>query len=76
MRRSHLAFAWGHPGLALVHAFECGLITVLKGHRIDLSHSHVGFTGDALTVGAIGETRKRATAEEIENYIEARIPST
>ena len=42
MRRSRLAFAWGHPGLALVRLFECGLITVLQGHRIDLSHSHVG----------------------------------
>ena len=34
-----------------------------------------GFSGDSLTAGAIGEGAQRATAEEIEGYIKARIPS-
>ena len=34
-----------------------------------------GFSGDSLTAGAIGEGAQRATAEEIESYIEARKPS-
>ena len=35
-----------------------------------------GFSGDALIGGAIGEGATRATAEEIESYIEARTPGT
>ena len=34
-----------------------------------------GFSGDSLTAGAIGSEATRTTAEEIESYIEARIPS-
>lgn len=36
--RSHLTLAWGHPGLALVRLFECGLIAVLQGDGINLAH--------------------------------------
>ena len=39
--RSHLTLAWGHPGLALVRLFECGLIAVLQGDGINLAHRHV-----------------------------------
>ena len=39
MRRSHLTLAWGHPGLALVRLFECGLITVLKGEPEPLARN-------------------------------------
>ena len=35
-----------------------------------------GFSGDSLTAGAVGLDATRTTAEEIESYIEARIPST
>ena len=34
-----------------------------------------GFSGGSLTAGAIGSEATRATAEEIESYIEARTPS-
>ena len=34
-----------------------------------------GFSGDALISGAIGEGAKRDSAEEVQNYIQTRIPS-
>ena len=34
-----------------------------------------GFTGDALTAGAIGNNAERDTAEKIEAYVQSRIPS-
>jgi len=34
-----------------------------------------GFTGDALTAGAIGNNAERDTAEKIEAYVQERIPS-
>ena len=33
-----------------------------------------GFTGDSLISGAIGDGAERDTAEEVEAYIEARLP--
>ena len=35
-----------------------------------------GFTGDALTVGAIGEGATRDTSEAIEAYISDRVPAS
>ena len=35
-----------------------------------------GFTGDALTVGAIGEGATRDTSEAIEAYISDRVPDS
>ena len=35
-----------------------------------------GFSGDALISEAVGENAERGTAEQIEAYISARIPST
>ena len=35
-----------------------------------------GFTGDALTVGAIGEGATRDTSEAIEAYIRDRVPAS
>ena len=36
----------------------------------------LGFTGDALTVGAIGDGATRDTSEAIEAYIGDRVPAS